>query len=219
MDKSDNVDLPLLLLKHACRIWDSPILLAAVWFAAAMSSAAVLVKYQWLAESLDAGCNDGGGMVGATPNGLAPFAHQPVGGLRGLGTPLQGSGGMMMPTTTLLMRAVLTASPMVEALQQLAPGASPSTHVLALATVLRIGENLQLHPGDPQYARLFKENPTFVKALGGLHGSNGVMQALGFSEDHEIWEFQATAANLERLQAAMIVVRTQKDKMDRIFPV
>eukprot|EP00930_Biecheleria_cincta_P065775 TRINITY_DN51671_c0_g1_i1.p1 TRINITY_DN51671_c0_g1~~TRINITY_DN51671_c0_g1_i1.p1 ORF type:complete len:211 (-),score=62.34 TRINITY_DN51671_c0_g1_i1:20-625(-) len=186
--------IPLLLLRHACRLWDSPAMLAAVWAAAALSSVAVLAQHQRLAEAAH-----------ARAASSSPTAARPL--LRAGSSAAQLSG---LPAVSAEGAARRQPPGLADALRQFAP--APEEAKLrrqALATLLRIVENLQQHPQDSKYTQIWKENFVFQKALGQLTGHQLVMQALGFSDERgkEAWRFSWAGTSPEVLEEQRLQLR------------
>mmetsp|Transcript_11642 Transcript_11642/g.37248 ORF Transcript_11642/g.37248 Transcript_11642/m.37248 type:complete len:251 (+) Transcript_11642:120-872(+) len=184
------------LLKSAFRLWDSPVVLALVWVSAVISTVAVLSQQQQLLQASSAGCG-----TAAVPDsayrGSAGVPGSTGGGLLGGGA---GSADAA---------AAGTASEVSAALAALEPWASPQARHTALLALQRMGGNLLAHPGEPKYARIWKANSAFVKALGSLHGHDAAVRAFGFRDDveAEAWQFVDQVANRQHLEAAMSVLQ------------
>eukprot|EP00927_Polykrikos_kofoidii_P063521 TRINITY_DN58350_c0_g1_i1.p1 TRINITY_DN58350_c0_g1~~TRINITY_DN58350_c0_g1_i1.p1 ORF type:complete len:206 (-),score=29.60 TRINITY_DN58350_c0_g1_i1:121-738(-) len=172
------------LIRSIFRIWDSPVVLAAIWIGVACSSVAVLSQHHMLAEVVGNACRAQGGLKSGSDGarGAGASAHPPD------------FGATVAPWRS---------QPMAEFLIQL-PHEAPevSAQHLALMTLLHIVENLRNHPGESRYSVIFKENEIFKKAVGYMPLSGQAMRALGFSDSasDEAWHFTSlpgTSASLE----------------------
>ncbi|CAE8723214.1 unnamed protein product, partial [Polarella glacialis] len=201
--------VPVLFIRSACRAWDSPALLAAVWAAAALSSVAVLSQHQRLAEAQG---HFGGRSVAAGVSFLP---------LRSLG-----SGGASLVAAPVVVsarsedtkRSIADASsdcpPLgKEALRQLGQAAQPKVRRQAMLALLRIASNLKDFPNAVQYRLIWKENAVFQQALGRLPGNERAMRALGFSdsEAHETWQFRRSEGDQQMLEAALSELRREEE--------
>mmetsp|Transcript_11644 Transcript_11644/g.37259 ORF Transcript_11644/g.37259 Transcript_11644/m.37259 type:complete len:212 (+) Transcript_11644:241-876(+) len=195
------------LLKSAFRLWDSPVVLALVWVSAVISTVAVLSQQQQLLQASSAGCGTAAvpdsayrgsaGVPGSTGGGL-------LGGGAGSADAAAAGTASEVPAPRAATHTVVSA-----ALAALEPWASPQARHTALLALQRMGGNLLAHPGEPKYARIWKANSAFVKALGSLHGHDAAVRAFGFRDDveAEAWQFVDQVANRQHLEAAMSVLQ------------
>eukprot|EP00434_Breviolum_minutum_P005583 symbB.v1.2.004923.t1/scaffold281.1/size241006/4 len=162
----------LLVLRCVCRTWDSPAVALVVWVFAALSSLAVLIQHQRLAE-------------GASGAPLSPELRP--GSLR---APMAA-----IVTTTSRMATTVRERSMEEKMEK--------AERLALATQIKIVENLVQHPNDMQYTTLWKANPIFQKAMV-QSGHEHDMRKLFFEESHEgkAWTYTESLEHRAALKVA-----------------
>mmetsp|Transcript_79821 Transcript_79821/g.222253 ORF Transcript_79821/g.222253 Transcript_79821/m.222253 type:complete len:221 (+) Transcript_79821:65-727(+) len=198
----NSVALPV-LVRSLCRLWDSPVVLVGVWVGVAFSSVAVLAQHQRLVEAQANGC---AGSATATLTAL---------NARGGRDDRSGVAGTSPAIATELRRVNRVhgsqASSMAEVLERLSEQATEvAEKSIAVAALVRIGENVQTHPEDAKYTTIWKRNPTFQKVVGHLPCAGDAMRRLGFSdsENVEAWQFRSADSTL--LETSLIELRREQ---------
>merc|ERR1712224_27162 len=94
---------------------------------------------------------------------------------------------------------------MALAIQGLDTAVPPKDRELALLALRKMAENIQQNPGNTKFSRIRKQNPTFLRTVGGIAGTEGAMRALGFNdlEDSAVWHFAGTPADVQRLNLGL----------------
>eukprot|EP00933_Yihiella_yeosuensis_P005037 TRINITY_DN109453_c0_g1_i1.p1 TRINITY_DN109453_c0_g1~~TRINITY_DN109453_c0_g1_i1.p1 ORF type:complete len:223 (-),score=34.54 TRINITY_DN109453_c0_g1_i1:42-659(-) len=164
--------LPVLVIRSACRLWDSPALLAAIWAAAALSSVAVMSQHQRLSE-----------------------AHHSTGSVAMpvIRSFLKPSSPSVGSDSTANQAQIASDMVFASVLDDLGRDSSLQVRRQGLLALLQIADNLRKHPNEPKYGLLYKMNPTFLSTVGQLPGHEKAMRSLGFVDSTSLkaWRFNA----------------------------
>mmetsp|Transcript_109471 Transcript_109471/g.304593 ORF Transcript_109471/g.304593 Transcript_109471/m.304593 type:complete len:221 (-) Transcript_109471:67-729(-) len=201
------------VLGPVLRLCESTAVMALVWVAALISSAAVLTQQQQLAQARLIACF-GANSVLAAPAGAA-LAAQATGGRPFLESAQQRDAGVAVgsalgggPALAPAAGGAAAARPMASALAVIQTNTGEQEYRGAVAILKKMGDNILVHPNDPRFLAIRKQNARFLEALGHIRDHEAAMRALGFSDEggSVAWSFPGTAEAAAKLQDAMSVL-------------
>lgn len=178
-----------MLLRSVFHLWDSPAMLVGVWTAVAISSAAVMMQHQRMAEASLGSCTS------------PPTVASLVGAI---------GGGSI---ATQKARPSLDNSRMAVVWEHVASQAqNRKEKLMALKVLSHIGENILTHPGETQYLTIWKRNPTYIKTLGHLPSAADAMRALGFSDfrNPDAWQMDGSQGDIWLLESGIAELKRQE---------
>mmetsp|Transcript_65650 Transcript_65650/g.129138 ORF Transcript_65650/g.129138 Transcript_65650/m.129138 type:complete len:198 (+) Transcript_65650:72-665(+) len=166
------------------RVWDSSIVLFLVWFAAIVSSVAVM-SLQWqLTEARLVACE-----LAAAASGSRP-------------TNLQVAAG-----ANEARRAAPSDGSFEQTLNEMQRRAGDQDFGEALRILAMVGRNILAHPGETRYQSIRKSNSKFDKFVGHVPGHEEVLRAMGLVDtDPQAWSFRPEPAAKLKLEAATKVL-------------
>lgn len=177
------------VLRSACRLWDSPVVLVGVWTAVAITSTAVLMQHQRMAEASSGMCAGSAASTESNRFSSASLVASAFGAKR---KPLP--DGIFFSRVWDRLSREATSS---------------KERAASLITLQHIAENVFAHPQEQKFARIYKKNPAYMKALGHLPAAPDAMRALGFEDFTlpEAWHFGGSQADLWLLEGCIEELR------------